>query len=174
MEENIGMRLELLKSGWQLYQLPLQASACTWCVEKWILPNGRISFEYWLISKYSATTICTNFTNFKNILLVFTLISKPLTNRSQWVTNPTTVHRNRGVNIQTVDTSTRIAGFRTTVTVPNPVLKLPYVDAVDYSTMWFWRSEAAQKEKKQQRQRQTTTTGELLKSTRWMNQLMKT
>ena len=34
-------------------------------------------------SKYFAKTIVTNFINFKTIVLVFTLISKPLTNRWQ-------------------------------------------------------------------------------------------
>ena len=54
--------------------------------------------------KYSATTILTNFINFTNISLVFMLISKPLTNCSQRVTDQTTVHGNREANNQTVDT----------------------------------------------------------------------
>ena len=35
------------------------------------------------------------------------------------------------------------------------MLKLSYLDALEYSTMWLWRLETAQKEKNQQRQRQT-------------------
>ena len=61
---------------------------------------------------------------------------------------------------------TRFLNFPPPIIIPNPVLKLLYVDAVEYSNMCFWRSEAAQKEKKQQRQRQATKTGELFKSTR--------
>ena len=43
---------------------------------------------------------------------------------------------------------TRFLNFLPLIIVPNPVLKLLYVDTVEYSNMCFWRSEAAQKEKK--------------------------
>ena len=106
MEENIGMWLELRKSGWQFWKLPLQAIMCYQYVGYWILPNGQIFLKYRSKSKYPAPTIWTNFINFKNIVLVFTLLSKPLKNRWQRVTNSTTVHGNHRVNIQTIDIST--------------------------------------------------------------------
>ena len=81
MEENIGMWLELLGSGWQLRKILLQASTCSRYVGWWTLPNGRISSEYWSKSEYSATTILTNFNKFKSIVFILTLISKLLTNR---------------------------------------------------------------------------------------------
>ena len=46
----------------------------------------------------------------------------------------------------------RLSNSPPTVTLPNPVLELSYVDAVEYINMLFWRSEAAQKEKNQQQQ----------------------
>ena len=107
MEENIGMRLELRESGWQFWELPLQASACYRYVGQQIIPNGRISSEYRLKSKHSAKTILILIINYKNIVSVFKLIFKLLANRWQSVTNLTTVHSNHGVDIQTFETSMR-------------------------------------------------------------------
>ena len=85
---------------------------CSQYVGWWILPNGWISSEYWLKRMCSATTILKKFVNFRNALSVFKLISKPLTNHWQWVTNPTTVHGKHGANIQAVDISIYIwVGF---------------------------------------------------------------
>ena len=67
----------------------------------------------------------------------------------------------------------RLPHFPLTATVPNSVLKLSYIDAVEYSSMWFSTLEVVQKEKKQQHQ-ETTTTEALLKSIWWMYQLTKT
>ena len=102
---NIVMWIDFRKSGWQFRKLPLQTSACSQYLGYWIMPNVQISSEYQSKSKYSATKILTNFIEFKNIVFVFTIIYKRLTDRWQWVTNPTMVHGKRGVNIQTADTS---------------------------------------------------------------------
>ena len=82
MEENIGMWLELRESGWQFRQPPHEASTCSRYQAQWILRKGKkapMSIDRKAsipLRQYLQIAL-----SFNVIFLVFTLISKPLTNR---------------------------------------------------------------------------------------------
>ena len=80
------------------------SSECTFLIFGLVDTAERLSLlGVWIEKRSISLQQYYFFINYKNIVLFFMLISKQLTNRWQWITNPATVHGNCGVNIWTVD-----------------------------------------------------------------------